>query len=134
MSTLMTTLLFAYGTLSPADPEAAARLGWTSDMIRGRLFDLGPYPTVADLNDPEADWVAGSVRALEPGELARLDEYEGVAEGFYRRESTITQAGREVWVYLYAKPLPPEARGPIDRWDGPRVDFARSRPDDPYRS
>jgi gamma-glutamylcyclotransferase (GGCT)/AIG2-like uncharacterized protein YtfP len=131
---MTTPFLFAYGTLAPADPEAAARLGWMPDMIRGRLFDLGSYPTVVDLNDPEAGWVSGCVRALEPGELARLDVYEGVAEGFYRRESTITRAGREVWVYLYAKPLPPEARGPIDRWDGPRVDLAHPRPDDPYQS
>src|SRR4051812_6485646 len=38
------TLLFAYGTLAPGGPEEAALDGWTADAVRGRLFDLGPYP------------------------------------------------------------------------------------------
>jgi gamma-glutamylcyclotransferase (GGCT)/AIG2-like uncharacterized protein YtfP len=45
----VTTLLFAYGTLMPADPVAAARQGWRRDAVRGRLYDLGPYPALIDL-------------------------------------------------------------------------------------
>jgi hypothetical protein len=47
--TAVTTLLFAYGTLMPADPVAAARQGWRRDAVRGRLYDLGPYPALIDL-------------------------------------------------------------------------------------
>jgi gamma-glutamylcyclotransferase (GGCT)/AIG2-like uncharacterized protein YtfP len=120
----MTDLLFAYGTLAPADPETAARGSWEPDMVRGRLFDLGPYPALVNLDDPSAGWVPGYVREVETDLLTgQLDAYEGVAEGPYRRESTITRAGRRVWIYVYGSPLPPEARGPIEQWDGPRVAF-----------
>ena len=62
--------LFAYGTLAPEGPEAAARGGWEPDTVRGRLYDLGPYPALVDLDDPEAGWVEGYVRAVDPAELA----------------------------------------------------------------
>jgi hypothetical protein len=47
--TAVTSLLFAYGTLMPADPVAAARQGWRRDAVRGRLYDLGPYLALIDL-------------------------------------------------------------------------------------
>jgi len=56
--------LFAYGTLTPDGPEAEARGGWLADSVRGRLFDLGSYPTLVDLGDPSADWAEGFVRAV----------------------------------------------------------------------
>jgi hypothetical protein len=31
-----------------------------------------------------------------------------------------------IWVYVYNQPLPPGARGPIDRWDGRRRAPVRS--------
>ena len=37
--------------------------------MRGRLYDLGPYPALIDLDDPAAGWVEGYVRAVEPAEL-----------------------------------------------------------------
>ena len=114
--------LFAYGTLAPDGPEAATRGGWIADRVRGRLFDLGPYPALIDPEEPDAGWVEGYVRSIDPGELLRrLDAYEGVEEGLYRRLIVTTQGGREAWVYVYARPLPSTARGPMDRWDGPRV-------------
>ena len=87
-------LLFAYGTLGPADPEAAARGGWVADAVRGRLFDLGPYPALVDADDPAAGWVEGHVRPVDRRELeGRLDRYEGVDEGLYRRVLVTTRAG-----------------------------------------
>jgi gamma-glutamylcyclotransferase (GGCT)/AIG2-like uncharacterized protein YtfP len=118
----MAARLFAYGTLAPNSPEEAARGGWEPDQVRGRLFDLGPYPALVDCDDPTADWVEGYVREVGRYELAgSLDYYEGVAQGLYRRVETTTRGGRRVWVYVYARPLPPEARGPLTRWDGPRA-------------
>ena len=64
----------------------------------------------------------GAGESIDSAELLRrLDAYEGVEEGLYRRVAVTTQAGREVWVYVYARPLPTTARGPLARWDGPRV-------------
>ncbi len=121
---LMPELLFAYGTLTPDGPDEAERGGWEPDKVRGRLYDLGTFPALIDIDDPEAGWVAGYVSAIEPAKrFEQLDEYEGVAEGLYRRVRATTQGGREVWVYLYACPLPVHARGPIERWDGPRRRF-----------
>jgi gamma-glutamylcyclotransferase (GGCT)/AIG2-like uncharacterized protein YtfP len=118
------SLLFAYGTLGPESPDAAAREGWTPDAVRGRLYDLGPYPALVDCEDPTAGWVLGYLRRVEVNELGeRLDAYEGVAEGLYRRIETTTRGGRRVWVYVYARPIPPDARGPLECWEGLRGAF-----------
>jgi gamma-glutamylcyclotransferase (GGCT)/AIG2-like uncharacterized protein YtfP len=109
---------FAYGTLAPLDPRAAAADGWEPDAVRGRLYDLGPYPALVDHEDEAAGWVEGYVRTVSWEQLTgTLDAYEGVDEGPYRRVSTISRAGREVWLYVYAHALPPTAIGPIDRWN-----------------
>jgi gamma-glutamylcyclotransferase (GGCT)/AIG2-like uncharacterized protein YtfP len=108
-------LLFAYGTLGPAGPAVE---GWTTDRVRGRLFDLGPYPALVDWADPLAGWVDGHVRTVSLSELEeQLDPYEGVSEGLFARLALPTEKGRLVWVYVYPHPLPPGARGPLARWD-----------------
>lgn len=118
----MPTLLFAYGTLAPDGPEGAALGGWTADAVRGLLFDLGPYPALIDLDRPGAGWVEGYVRAVTSSELTeRLDPYEGIDEGLYRRRATTTRGGRRAWVYVYARPLPAGAVGPLARWRRPGV-------------
>ena len=117
----MSSLLFAYGTLMPADAESAAREGWVSDAVRGRLYDLGPHPVLIDVDDPAAGWVEGFARPVDPDELVhRLDPWEDVAGGLFRRVETTTRSGSRVWVYVYNRPLPPQARGPLSRWDGRR--------------
>ncbi len=118
----MPTLLFAYGTLAPQNIALAHSQGWQADAVRGRLFDLGPYPALIDVDDVEAPWIDGFVRSVTLDELAhRLDPYEEVDEGLYRRVTTTTRAGRQVWVYVYAQPLPSEAKALSTRWNGPRV-------------
>jgi gamma-glutamylcyclotransferase (GGCT)/AIG2-like uncharacterized protein YtfP len=112
----VTSLLFAYGTLMPADPAAAARRGWQPDAVRGRLYDLGPYPALIDLDDPTAGWVLGFVGPVEPLELERHDRWEDVDKGLYRRVETTTRRKDRVWVYVYGPPLPVNARGPLTRW------------------
>jgi gamma-glutamylcyclotransferase (GGCT)/AIG2-like uncharacterized protein YtfP len=112
-------LLFAYGTLVPSDPSQRDAEGWTADAVRGRLFDLGPYPGLVDLDDSTAGWVEGFVRPVDVLELKeRLDPYEGVDEGLYCREQATTRSGKHVWVYVYGRPLPEGVRGPFDRWQG----------------
>lgn len=110
-------LLFAYGTLGPGFGSPAEAGRWRADRVRGRLYDLGPYPGLVDLGDPAAGWVEGFVRPVDADELRdRLDPYEGVDEGLYRREAAVTESGEAVWVYVYARPLPPGAVGPLARW------------------
>jgi gamma-glutamylcyclotransferase (GGCT)/AIG2-like uncharacterized protein YtfP len=117
----MPGLLFAYGTLMPADADAAAREGWRPDAVRGRLFDLGPYPALVDLDDPTAGWVEGYVRPVDADELAtRLDLWEEVEQGLYRRVEALTRDSRRVWIYVYNRPLPPGSRGPLGHWEGRR--------------
>jgi gamma-glutamylcyclotransferase (GGCT)/AIG2-like uncharacterized protein YtfP len=120
----MPSLLFAYGTLGPPGPQAVEQGGWVADAVRGRLFDLGPYPALIDAGDPDAGWVEGHVRPVEGHELVGfLDPYEGVAEGLFRRVAVTTRAGRDAWVYVFAQAVPPSARGPLARWEGPRGDI-----------
>lgn len=111
------SLLFAYGTLAPSSPRKMADGAWVADAVRGRLYDLGPYPALVDHDDQEAGWVEGFVRTVDPIELkAALDPYEGVDEGLYQRVAATTRGGRSVWLYVYARPLPPQAHGPLTRW------------------
>jgi gamma-glutamylcyclotransferase (GGCT)/AIG2-like uncharacterized protein YtfP len=111
-------LFFAYGTLSPVDSGSAIREGWEGDAVRGRLYGLGPYPALVDHEDGNAGWVEGYVRPVTMEQLTgMLDSYEGVDEGLYRRVFVTTRAGREVWVYVYGRPLPSNAIGPLSRWN-----------------
>lgn len=110
-------LLFAYGTLGPIDPRNAARDGWAADAVRGRLFDLGPYPGLIDLDHVDARWVEGFVRPVTERELIeRLDPYEGLHEGLYQRRAAISRGGRRVWVYVYARPIPTGGRELFRPW------------------
>ena len=114
----MTAMLFAYGTLIPRDEDELRREGWVPDAVRGRLYDLGPHPALVDLDDADAGWVLGYVRPVEMDELeGPLDIYEEVSgAGLFRRVQTTTRAHRVVWLYVYSRPLPPYARGPLERW------------------
>jgi gamma-glutamylcyclotransferase (GGCT)/AIG2-like uncharacterized protein YtfP len=124
---MVPALLFAYGTLAPEDAASAGRGGWVADRVRGWLYDLGRYPALCNCGDPQANWVDGYVRSIGHDELTRrLDPYEGVDEGLYRRVTAETEGGRLVWVYEYARPLPAGVQGPLCRWERPQ----RSRPGD----
>ncbi|QMV18963.1 gamma-glutamylcyclotransferase [Granulicella sp. 5B5] len=116
----MDELLFVYGTLHPERApreiaEVARRLrlvgvGW----VRGRRFELGPYPGVVLDESSRAE---GAVFALpdDAETLAMLDAYEDyraddpVGSLFRRVETLATlQDGSELrcWVYVYNWPLP----------------------------
>ena len=121
--------LFAYGTLGPVDRGAARRDRWTEAAVRGRLYDLGPYPALVAWADPSAGWVEGHVRAVDRAELeAVLDPYEGTDVGLFRRVALRTRSGVRAWAYVYPHPIPRGARGPITRWDGRRIDLGPTRP------
>lgn len=127
-------LLFAYGTLGPS---ACPRGDWVEDAVRGRLYDLGAYPILVDWDDPSAGWVEGHVRPVDRSELIdALDPYEGVDEGLFQRLVLTTRAGLRAWVYVYPRPRPQYARGPLVRWDtsGPTPHLSRNNDDEPGSS
>lgn len=112
-----TCLLFAYGLLKSAyQPPKTSRRHWP-DRIRGRLFDLGPYPGAIDVGTAEG-WFEGEVIELESAELGALDRFEGVENGEYRRLRATTESGQAVWVYEYCRQVPPEATALV-RWEKP---------------
>ncbi len=108
-------LLFVYGQLQPGlrPPRTASHA--RPDRIRGRLFDIGPYPAAVEVGSAP-NWFCGYVIEVDEREmLGELDAYEGVAERLYRRIRTVTETGAEAWVYEYARPVPSDAVA-IDRW------------------
>ena len=87
------------------------------DAVRGRIYDFGVHPALVDLDDPNAGWALGYVRPATIEELeGPLDRYEEVERGLFRRVQTTTRMNRNVWIYLYCRPLPPGIRGPLERW------------------
>jgi gamma-glutamylcyclotransferase (GGCT)/AIG2-like uncharacterized protein YtfP len=99
--------LFIYGTLlpdlvrPPLDALVARLASLGPATVRGRLFDLGPYPGL--VLDDAALPVHGELLALpdDPDVLRVLDDYEGSC--LYRRvecRATTAHAGTaSCWVY-----------------------------------
>ena len=102
-------VVFVYGTLRSGAAQHARLDGATlldHGFVRGRLYDLGPYPG-AVLGGPARDRIAGEVYRLRRPvrDLAALDAYEGLApEGDYRRvrcSVATRRLGRvRAWIYV----------------------------------
>ena len=87
----MNTLLFLYGTLKRGCSNHGQMAGQKFiDLARTppgfRLFDLGGYPAISAVAD-DRDGVFGEIWSVDPEGLERLDHFEGVHEGLYRRDS-----------------------------------------------
>jgi gamma-glutamylaminecyclotransferase len=84
----MGALLFVYGTLKRGCRNHRHLGGQTfvgpARTVPGfTLYDLGGYPGIAA--DPAAVGVTGEIWTVDAAALARLDAFEGVHEGLYRR-------------------------------------------------
>jgi gamma-glutamylaminecyclotransferase len=84
-------LLFVYGTLK----RGCSNHGYLADqtfvgvartMPGFRLYDLGGYPGIA-ARPEDREGVVGEVWSVNDAALQRLDRFEGVHEGLYRREA-----------------------------------------------
>ncbi|MFA6962365.1 MAG: gamma-glutamylcyclotransferase family protein [Opitutaceae bacterium] len=102
--------LFVYGTLKRGCKNHAHIAGQTyQGEARSepgyRLYDLGDYPgMVVDTSDTEG--VTGELWSVDNAALARLDEFEGLNEGLYRRVAIkllTTSAPITAHTYLYAR-------------------------------
>jgi gamma-glutamylaminecyclotransferase len=113
--TLMTApagkkLLFVYGTLKRRYSNShymtgQEYLGEAQTVPGFELYDLGTHPGMVGQAGGQLA-VVGEVWAVDAPALARLDELEGLAEGFYRRERVPLQppfAERAVEAYFYAR-------------------------------
>ncbi|MBL9199983.1 MAG: gamma-glutamylcyclotransferase [Opitutaceae bacterium] len=108
----MSTLLFVYGTLKRGCSNHAQMAGQTFVGLARTtpgfyLYELGGYPgLVADATD--RDGVTGEVWSVDAAALQRLDAFEGVAEGLYRREPVALLdpfSGKMIDAYLFAQSI-----------------------------
>jgi gamma-glutamylcyclotransferase (GGCT)/AIG2-like uncharacterized protein YtfP len=116
------SLLFVYGTLRPFVDIPMAR--WLRGVaryvgpgkVRGRLYDLGPYPGLRPARR-SGEWVFGDVYAIRnPFVMRALDRYEAgrVALPRFVRSACLVRSrrgrAREAWLYLYRGHPSPRAR------------------------
>ena len=108
----MSTLLFVYGTLKRgcSNHGQMAGLAFVSaarTLPGYTLYDLGGYPAiVAEPKDKVG--VVGEVWSVDDEALRRLDHFEGVHEGLYRREPLPLQppyADRTIDAYVSVLPV-----------------------------
>ena len=111
--------LFVYGTLRSGGGAAGLLRGCRlagPGIVAGTLYDLGDYPALVLAGSGP---VEGEVWRCPAYALARLDEYEGVAEGLFERVE-VEAAGARCWTYvagpLLAPRLTPERRIAAGRW------------------
>ena len=92
----------AFGLLSGCEPEGEAE-------AKGRLYDIGGrFPALGA--DAGAAVVRGEVYRCSAAVLPRLDDYEGVTEGLFRRVR-LEIAGAPCWAYVAGPALAPRLRG-----------------------
>jgi gamma-glutamylaminecyclotransferase len=108
----VSTLLFVYGTLKRGCCNHGQMAGQTfvgiaRTMPGYRLYDLGGYPAI--VSSPEdRDGVVGEVWSVDPEGLCKLDTFEGVHEGLYRREPIALQgpfSGQRIDAYVSVLPV-----------------------------
>ncbi|MBK9385970.1 MAG: gamma-glutamylcyclotransferase [Planctomycetes bacterium] len=112
--------LFVYGTLRTGSGHpmaaflAARARGLGAAHCTGRVVDLGAYPGLLEEAGARTEGELWELAEPSAETLARLDDYEGCAEGLFERvrREVRTADGRSLaaWVYLY--------RGPGSRFSG----------------
>jgi gamma-glutamylaminecyclotransferase len=101
-------LLFVYGTLKRGASNhhwlaGQAFLGEARTPPGYRLFRLSGFPGLVRWPE-DNDGVAGELWSVDSSCLQRLDEFEGVHEGLFRRESISLLppfAARDIEAYVY---------------------------------
>ena len=106
------TRIFVYGTLKRGCKNHRHLAGQTyvgeARTVPGfRLHHLGSYPGMVAAPD-DHEGVTGELWDVDAAALAHLDDFEGVAEGFYRRKlvQLAAPSGQTTaHTYLYARPI-----------------------------
>ena len=106
----MSSLLFVYGTLKRGCCNHHQMAGQTfvgpARTPPGfRLYDIGGYPGIVPRQE-DRDGVVGEVWSVDDEALRRLDAFEGVYEGLYRRVVfALEPPFADQIVYAYVSPL-----------------------------
>lgn len=116
------TELFVYGTLQRgcSNHDQLAGQTWLGDAwtaARYRLYELDGYPGMVSDDFRLGRAIPGELWAVDAAGLARLDRFEGVAEGLYARvpvELAPPHAGWLAMTYLYLPPV--RERTELARW------------------
>jgi len=105
--------LFTYGTLRTGGAAANRLAGCvrvTESSIEGTLYDLSEYPALLLYGTTP---VRGEIWRCPPSALPRLDEYEGVDRGLFRRVARMVDEFA-CWIYVagpaLARQLTPDRR------------------------
>ncbi len=98
-------LLFVYGTLKRGCRNhrelAGQRFLGEAEIGPGwALHDLGAYPGLVEAADAPAP-IPGELWEVDDGALRRLDRFEGVDEGLYRRIAVPLRSPRETSAECY---------------------------------
>lgn len=106
------TLLFVYGTLKRGMKSHSLLagqefLGEATTMPLYRLYTFGWHPGMV-LDDDDGLDVKGELYAVDEATLAKLDEYEGVADDWYVRANVaIRDCFETVQAYFYNGTIAP---------------------------
>ena len=79
--------MFVYGTLRQSNAATHRLEGYTLHLIRGAGFD---FPAIQRTGNPN-DVVLGNVLTVSNQQLAAFDQYEGIDDGLYTRETVRVQ-------------------------------------------
>ncbi|MEO5960307.1 MAG: gamma-glutamylcyclotransferase family protein [Opitutaceae bacterium] len=107
----MSTLVFVYGTLKRGFSNHSRLagqkyLGPARTVPGFRLFELDGFPALVAWPEDRAG-VVGEVWSVDRDQLLKLDVFEGVQEGMYRREPIALQspfAQSTVYAYFAGRP------------------------------
>jgi gamma-glutamylcyclotransferase (GGCT)/AIG2-like uncharacterized protein YtfP len=108
------TSVFVYGTLQRGQCRAAmwprSPRAVSAAFVRGRLYDLGPYPALrCDDDDLEADWVAGELWSFTADDLpATIRELDRIEET--NQSGAVNLYDR---ILVRARPEPASAQGEL---------------------
>jgi len=113
----VSTLLFVYGTLKRGccnDARLAGQqfIGHARTAPGHRLHDMGGYPGLLAASG-DSMTVEGEVWLVDADTLARLDAFEGVAEGLYRRAHVALQPPFDQHVVAAYWPVSPVDKLPV---------------------
>jgi gamma-glutamylaminecyclotransferase len=106
------TVLFVYGTLKRGQKShhmisSQEFLGEATTMPLYRLYGLGWHPGMV-LDTENGLEVKGELWAVDDATLAKLDEYEGVAESWYIRDDVAVRDHFEnVQTYFFNQKILP---------------------------
>lgn len=105
----MTMNIFVYGTLRKGQyahrlMDGAKFLGEAVTATKYQLYDVGSFPGL--IEDPSIEGgVSGELYEITEDMLPRIDHYEGVAHGLFRRGEVVLSDGSTANAYFFNRSI-----------------------------